>query len=135
MLKVIDLAQDQWVAFCKDFSLQHHGWLVATSVIEPESPASPDTGEHAHAHLTARDLPFSELRALPNGRGLNLLLGDGKLHIHESIADVESLHALETPEGAHAGLRIDRRNGGSLLLNFRVPARPDSLDGIAASEW
>lgn len=135
MLKVIDIAQDQWPAFCRDFSLQHHGWLVATSVIEPESPPSPDGGEGPHTHLTARDLPFSELRALPNGRGLTLLLGDGNRHVHESISDATSLHALETAEGAHAGLRIDKRTGGSLLLNFRVPARPESLDGMAAAEW
>lgn len=135
MIKVIDIAQDQWVEFCVDFSRQHRGWLVATSIIEPASRDAALKRPHPHSHLTARDLPFSGLRSLPDGRGLKLLLGDGKLHIDESIPDATSLHVLETDEGAHAGLRIDKRNGSSLLMNFRVAARPESLDGIAESEW
>lgn len=132
MIKVTDIARDQWSRFCDDFSRQNHGRRVATSVIESTSPGGLDVIEHRHAHLTARDLPLSGLAALPNGRGVTLLLGDGKLHVYESIPDVSSLHVLETVEGACLGLRIDRLTGSSVLLSFRGPACTESLDCMLA---
>ncbi|WP_139557457.1 hypothetical protein [Methylotetracoccus oryzae] len=134
MIRVNNIARHQWAEFCDEFSLEHHGCLVATSVIEQEAPLSSGETEHPHAHLTARDFPFAGLHVLPNGRGLELSLGDGKLHIHELISEVSGLHLLETAEGLHTGLRIDKRNGGSVLLSFRFPARPETLKplGVAA---
>ncbi|MFO1419024.1 MAG: hypothetical protein U1E83_10185 [Methylotetracoccus sp.] len=135
MIKVTDIAPDQWTRFCEDFSRQHRGRRVATSVIESTSPYGLDPIEHRHAHLTARDLPLTGLAALPTGCGVALLLGEGKLQVHESIPDVSSLHALETLEGACVGLRIDRLTGSSLLLSFRVPACIAGLDCIPSRPW
>ena len=129
MLKVTDIPAPQWVKFCEEFSQQHRGWLVTTSIRVQGKPGPGDEAEPAQIHLTARDLPFAGLQALENSQGLNLLLGDGKFRIHEHIREVTSLHLLETMEGAHAGLRIDKGNGNSLLLNFRVHAPPESVDG------
>lgn len=130
MIKVTDIARDQWSLFCDDFSRRHHGRRVVTSVIESTPPDAQEPSEHRHAHLTARDLPLSGLGASPNGRGVTLLLGDGKLHVYEAIPDVSGLHVLETVEGACLGLRIDRLTGSSVLLSFRVPKCTESPNRV-----
>lgn len=133
-MKSIDITPDQWPRFCEDFSRQHRGWLVTTSMLERASLIPPASLDDAKAHRTARDLPFSGISLEPNHRDLTMLLGEGKLHVSEPIPDVARIWMLETDEGAHAGLRIDKSNDTGVLLRFRVAAYPESLDGVAASE-
>ncbi len=133
-MKSTEILPHQWPRFCEEFSRQHRGWLVTTSVLERSSDVLVDEMDASHAHRTARDLPFSGLSLEPSRRDLMLLLGEGKLHITEPIADVTRIRLLETDEGAHAGLRIDKSDDTGVLLRFRVAARPESLDGVAASE-
>lgn len=133
-MKSTNIVPDQWQRFCEDFSRQHRGWLVTTSILERSSHVPAADIDESRAHRTARDLPFGGLSLEPNRRDLMLLLGEGKLHVTEHITDVIRIGLLETDEGAHAGLRIDKSNDTGVLLRFRVAARPESLDGVAASE-
>lgn len=133
-MKSTDIIPEQWPQFCENFSRQHRGWLVTTSILERSSDAPVTEIDESHAHRTARDLPFGGLSVEPSGRDLVLLLGEGKLHIYEPISDVVRIRRLETDDGGDAGLRIDRSDETGVLLTFRVAARPESLDGVAAAE-
>ncbi len=133
-MKTIDIAPDQWPRFCDDFTRQHRGWLVTTSILEQASRVPPTELEDSKAHHTASDLPFAGLSLEPNHRDLRMLLGEGNTHISEPIPGVTRICMLETDDGAHAGLRIDKSNDSGVLIKFRVAAVPESLDGVAASE-
>lgn len=133
-MKSTDITADQWPRFCEDFSRQHRGWLVTTGTLERAHRIPEEELDDGSWHRTARDLPFSGLSLEPNHRDLVMMLGEGKLHISEPIHQVTRICMLETDEGAHAGLRIEKSNGSGVLLRFRVAARPESLDGVAASE-
>lgn len=130
-----EIAHDQWPLFCIDFSRQHRGWLANTSALDQASRISPDETHPAGGHPTARGLPFSGLEPGPRQNDFVMELGDGNRHVTEPIRDVTRICMLESDEGAHVGLRIDRSNDTAVLLTFRVAARPETVDGIAASEW
>lgn len=133
-MKTTDIPSEQWPRFCEDFSRQHRGWLVTISILDPVSRMPVAEFEGGDERRTARDLPFAGLSLEPNQRDLSMLLGEGKLHVNERISGVTRICMLETDEGAHAGLRIEKSDDTGIMLRFRVAARPDSLDGIAASE-
>ena len=133
-MKGIEITPDKWPGFCQSFSHLHRGWLVSISAFEPTDEGFGLIPDEAHAHRTSCDLPFAGLTLEPNQRDLMMRLGEGKLHISEPIRAVTRIRMLETEEGAHAGLRIDRSDHTGIMLMFRVAARSDELDGVAASE-
>ena len=133
-MKSIDISPELWPTFCEDFSRQHRGWLVTTSVLDGVSQTPLPERDQCHIHPTARDLPFAGLTLEPNGQDLVLLLGEGKLHVSEPIHRVRRIVMLETDDGAHAGVRIEKSDETGVLVRFRVPAHPERLNGVAASE-
>ncbi len=128
------IASEEWLRFCEEFSRQHRGWLATTSFVDEASASAGSENQITAEHGVVRDIPFHALRFEPSKRDLLMLLEDGNTCITQPISAATRICLLETEEGAHAGLRIDRAGGGTIMLRFRAPARPESLDGIAASE-
>ncbi|MDF9392399.1 MULTISPECIES: hypothetical protein [Methylococcus] len=126
------IAPADWVGFCEAFSRQHRGWLVTTSIRDKPAAAERDVAEVAEERCIVRDVRFRSLCFEPKDGSLSLLLGEGALQITQSIAEVAAIGVLEAGEGIHAGLRIDSAGHGAMILRFRAPASPDSLDGLFA---
>lgn len=57
-------------------------------------------------------------------------VGSGESHMSHRIPAPARMTLEEAPDGAHKGLRIVSNNGDESVIEFRAPARPDSLDGI-----
>ncbi|NVK43239.1 MAG: DUF5335 family protein [Oceanospirillaceae bacterium] len=126
----IPIPETEWQSFCEQFSRQHHGWLVslhqlATAELESASPAA----------LFAGEQPLQEVREGNHAEHAELIItvGEGRDETSFLIEDAIAVYSLRRND-AHRGLRIDNRGGTSTLLEFRVPAAPELLDGLAESE-
>ena len=126
----IPIPETEWLSFCEQFTRQHHGWLVSlhqlpTAELDSASPAALFTGEQ----------PLQEVREGNHAQHAELIItvGEGRDETSFLIEDAIAVYALRRND-AHRGLRIDCRSGTSTLLEFRVPAAPELLDGLAESE-
>ncbi|WJW76566.1 hypothetical protein QVG61_05610 [Thiohalobacter sp. IOR34] len=131
----IEVPEAQWPAFCEAFSLEHHGWLVnvrrvATDLLGRDRAAAIEAG-----HLLAQEQPLQGISLQPGDEWPRLEVSVGEAGRPECfpVAAVRRLFRERVNE-QHQGLRIDASDGQSLLVEFRTPARPESLDGLAASE-
>ncbi len=130
-----EIPADERASWLQSFALAHHGWLadvvrVPTDRLEREGMAAAADGE-----VLARELPLKEIdyEAGAGGGRLRLVLGTGGARRTVEVADLTRLLGERLGE-ADAGLRADGADGGSVLLRFRAPARPEALDGLSASE-
>lgn len=131
-MKDTEIPREEWVSFCRAFAREHHGWL-ATVRSAPRRLRFPPRRPRA----LVRDRVFQDLRAQRKSGGeLEFVVVTGE-------QSERALHCVERPRhlwleatrsGAHKGLRIDDEQGNSLLVEFRVAARPESLDGVAPRE-
>lgn len=124
-----------WAHFLEAFSEQHHGWLVNIRRLRPRLPAHPGTAMQVSPALWPQDLPLHAVRCLHDCERISVLVGSAT-DTGESELTIEAVSAVRTRklDGAHQGLRIDSADGSATLIEFRVPAEPEGLDGLAASE-
>jgi hypothetical protein len=126
------VASSDWVRFCEEFSRQHRGWLVTTSIRDRPLVAENDGADTAEERCVVRDVRFRGISFEPRDGSLSVTLGEGALQITQSIAEVAAIGLLEAGPGVHAGLRIESAGHGAMILRFRAPASPESLDGVFA---
>ncbi|UZR27162.1 hypothetical protein [Methylococcus mesophilus] len=126
------VASTDWVGFCEEFSRQHRGWLVTTSIRDKPLAAEHGVADAAEERCVVRDVRFRGLYFEPKDGSVLVSLGEGALQITQSIAAVAAIGLLEAGQGIHAGLRIDSARHGAMILRFRAPASPDSRDGLFA---
>jgi len=130
----VEINKEQWPEHCESFALQHHGWLVNVRRVTTADLEEDHDAAIAVAEPLAVEQPLQTVSVRQNGHAtLTVSVGEGdKLQTFE----VRKVHRLwrERADGAHQGLRIDSDTGTSLLVEFRSPARPEELDGLAASE-
>ena len=53
-------------------------------------------------------------------------------HLTHFVSDPVRVLTLETLSGAHAGLQIEAADGSRTAVRFRGPAKPETLNDIAA---
>jgi hypothetical protein len=126
------IAFDEWGRFCERFSRQHHGWLVSVAVTDPWQEANDQPPE---GKMLAQNLPLQEVREAQSKGQVDIMITVGKgteetSFLVENVADV--FQNLE--EDKYLGMRIDSSNATSTIVQFRAPANPDQLDGLAESE-
>jgi hypothetical protein len=95
-----------------------------------------DAAEYdANAEELVRDLALHDLVLDEAGDAaeLRLVVGDGNGK-NTSMTLQPSAILLERQGEADAGIRFEQRNGDRIRLLFRVPAAPETLDGLADSE-
>ncbi len=122
-----EIDRERWEEFCSEFSRQHQGWLVKVGVIETD------------AKTESMTLANSELWGVTAERKngtyeLAVITGDPSNHTTHLVHHPLRILFERTPDGAHKGLRVDSEEGQITLIVFRVPAFPETLDGIAESE-
>ncbi len=115
--------RDQWVRFLDGFSRQHEGWIASVQV----------TGDGAKNKPEARDLPFQGVSAdLKHGDDdtVEIMLGNPRSQvISHNLSGVKHIVDLKDDQGADSGLEVDSRDGKA-VLQFRSPARPETIDDV-----
>jgi hypothetical protein len=124
---------EQWQAFCEGFSRSHRGWLVRLWEFHT---ASLEAGTADTHDIAIRDRKLLEIVAQPIEQriDMHIRLQDDQSQIEKSIQYVLSLFQERDTDGTVSGLRIDSADERSTLLRFRVPARPETVDGLAPGE-
>jgi len=116
---------NEWSLFFDSFSLRHEGWLVNLEVRDlADSPLKDE----------ARALPLEGISA-DEKDGENLIsisLGeDGATRLRHEIKSPTSVRLIQTDDGADKAVEI-ASSSGRTLLEFRIPARLDTLDEYIA---
>jgi hypothetical protein len=131
----IQIPDNQWQLFCEGFTRQHHGWLVSLCQLQTRELGTGDTPAQTAVHLFPGTRPLEEVReGHSNGRAeIMVTVGEGSDETSFLIEDAVALYTRRAGD-AHQGLRVDSGNGTSTLIEFRTPAEPETLDGLAESE-
>lgn len=119
-----EIPRDDWINFLDSFSRQHEGWLVTIDQEKPERRSTeaenrPLTGISTD-HLDSRDQVYVSVDK------------QASEHLTHTITQPRRIRLIVTQSGAHETLEIESASGSRMLVRFRSPARPETLDGIAA---
>ena len=121
-----------WAEFCRRFGLEHRGWRV--SLAEVFTRLLDTDADHARANRQQRidQAPLLAVVYEPQRDLVQITYEEaGRPQTWDIREPVQIIQ--ETVHSAHKGLRIDEKSGKSALLEFRVPAAPESIDGLA--DW
>jgi hypothetical protein len=131
----IEIPEIQWQQFCEGFTRQHHGWLVSMRQLDVRELEQDRAPERAPVYLFPGERPLQEVREGRQNEHAEFMVtvGTGTGETSFLIEDAVALFSRRTG-GAHQGLRVDSGNGMTTLIEFRSPAAPESLDGLADSE-
>jgi hypothetical protein len=124
---------EQWQAFCATFSRSHRGWLVRLWEFHT---ANLEAGSADTHEIAVRDLELLEITTEQRQQHIDLriLLRDADKQVEKVIEYILSIMQERDTDGTVNGLRIDSADERSTLLRFRVPARPETVDGLAPVE-
>jgi hypothetical protein len=119
-----EIPRGEWLSFLDGFSRQHEGWLVTLEVpeghgrgVEAENlKLEGITPEHSEGH----DRISIALGKAP---------GD---HLTHFVSDPIRVVFLETKTSEHAGLQIEAADGSRTVVRFGGPAKPETLNDVAA---
>jgi hypothetical protein len=134
-MKLIEIPEDQWPEFCKGFSREHHGWLVNLRCVNTDQLGRDRSAAFENGNVLADGLPLQEVRENRKDDTTEFMVtvGEGAEEVSIPVPDMIRLYN-EKSADAHKGLRLDSGDGSSTLVEFRVAAKPEMLDGLAESE-
>lgn len=123
------IPSEEWRALCERFSRTHSGWLIRLWVV---NTGNLEAGLGEDADRAMRDLTLSEITVEQHGKRTDMIIitRDGDSHSDHIIRGVESISMEHDGDGNESGLRIDSDDQQTTLLRFRVPADPQTLDGL-----
>lgn len=124
---------EQWRKLCERFSRSHRGWLICLWVVDT---GNLESGLAEDSNKAIRDLELGEITLERHGERIDMVIiaRDDEVHADHIIRGVESVCVEHDADGVESGLRIDSEDQRSTLVRFRVPANPESLDGVAPGE-
>ena len=120
-----EIPRGEWLSFLDGFSRQHEGWLVTLEVPE----------EQGRSEVEAKDLKLEGITpAHSEGHDrISIALGlEPDDHLTHFVSDPIRLTFMEEEGGGHLGLQIEAADGSRTVVRFRGPARPESLNDVAA---
>ena len=120
-----EIPPEQWRDFCDEFSKQHEGWLITVDIVD-------ETGETDRETL-AEEIPLWGVTVdeVQEQTEVHIIAGDQPRHVTHVIRDPATIAFEQNQEGAHTGLRIDTRDGPSVVVRFRMAAVPEYVDEIS----
>ncbi|HDY83272.1 MAG TPA: hypothetical protein ENH48_10020 [Halieaceae bacterium] len=134
-MELIEIAENQWSEFCKGFSREHHGWLVNLWCVDTDQLGRDRSAAFENGNVLAEGQSLQGVRENCKDDTTEFLVtvGEGGEEVSIPVSNVIRLYKEES-DGAHKGLRLDGGDGSSTLVEFRVAAKPEMLDGLAESE-
>jgi hypothetical protein len=129
------IPREQWQRFCADFSRKYRGWLVRLWVLDT---VNLEAGSDENASMAVRDLALWEIATERHGDRIDLVVmtrdDEAESHVDHPVRDVDALMVERDEEGVENGLLINSTDAKSTLIRFRVPAAPETLDGLGPGE-
>lgn len=119
-----DIPHGEWRSFLDNFSRQHEGWLVTVEIAGAEISG-----------LEAENLKLDGITSEHSEGHDRISIALGKSaddHLTHFIVDPVRLMFLEAASGGHVGLAIEAADGSRTMVRFRGPAKPETLDHVAA---
>ncbi len=112
----------EWAPFFEGFGRRHVRWLSTVRIVDPR----------IGAQVEARDLPLEGIVVDPAARGpISILLGRGPdSNLEHPVEDPQQVWVEMTESGAEAALEIVSGGGRKTILEFRVAALPETVDGL-----
>jgi len=134
-MKLIEIPENQWPEFCNGFSREHHGWLVNMRCVNTDKLGRDRSAAFENGNVLAEGQPLQGVRENRKNDTTEFLVtvGEGGEEVSILVPNVIRLYN-EKSDDAHKGLRLDGVDGSSTLVEFRVAANPEMLDGLAESE-
>jgi len=134
-MELIEIAESQWPEFCKGFSREHHGWQVNLLCVNTDQLGIDRSAAFENGNVLAEGLSLQRVRESCKDDTTEFLVtvGEGAEEVTIPVPNVIRLYN-EKSDDAHKGLRLDDGDGSSTLVEFRVAANPEMLDGLAESE-
>lgn len=128
------IPREQWQRFCEEFSRKYRGWLIRLWVLDT---VNLEAGMDENANMAVRDMGLREIAIEHHGERIDLVVmtsGEGESHVDHAVHDVDQLMVERDEEGVANGLLINGADATSTLIRFRVPASPETLDGLGPGE-
>jgi hypothetical protein len=123
----LEVSPDDWDRFLETFGNQHAGWLVNVFTCPGGKKCEKSTQVIGRPleHITVDwKAPRPEVQISVAGY-------DKEVDIHR-VPEPKRLVLKQDSAGAHEGLDIFSADGTVTSIRFRVPARPETVDGILA---
>jgi hypothetical protein len=124
----LEVSPDDWDRFLETFGNQHKGWLVNVFTCPDGKKCEKSTQVIGRPleHITVDwKAPRPEVQISVGG-------DDKEVDIHR-VPEPRRLVLKQDLAGAHEGLDIFSADSSVTSIRFRVPARPETLDGILAT--
>jgi hypothetical protein len=121
MMKELKIDRSEWREFVESFTRQHRNWLTTIKVLDDRGKSRIIAAERPLEDVTLNGDTEIEVRVLADHESART--------IEYKVQNPERLEFEESDEGAHKGLRIESAGGIVTLIEFRVAARPEALDG------
>jgi Family of unknown function (DUF5335) len=114
--------RSEWFCFFEEFSRRHDQWLVTVRVLHPS----------VGSQIEARDLPLAGIVSRADASGpISLHLGNtAESNIEHEILSPRQVWVELSDRGAEEALGVLSEDGTKTIVEFRVRALPEEVDGI-----
>ena len=112
----------EWFRFFEELSRRYEGWLVTVRVLHPSFGSQ----------VEARDLPLEGVVSPADALGsISLHLGGSpKSNVEHEIPSPRQVWVEISDGGVEEALGVVSEDGTKTIIEFRVPALPETVDGI-----
>jgi hypothetical protein len=114
--------RSEWFRFFEEFSRRHDGWLVTVRILHPS----------IGSQVEARDLPLEGIVSRADAKGpISLHLGATLTrNIEHEIPSPRQVWVEVSDRQAEQALEVLSEDGTKTIVEFRVPALPEEVDGV-----
>jgi hypothetical protein len=114
--------RSEWFRFFEEFSRRHDGWLVTVRVLHPR----------LGSQVEVRDLPLEGIVSNADAQGpISLHLGATLArNIEHEITSPRQVWVEVSDKGAEQAVEVLSDDGTKTIVEFRVPALPEEVDGM-----
>lgn len=114
--------RSEWFHFFEGFSRRHDGWLVTVRVLDPKMGSQ----------VEVADVPLEGIVSQSDAKGpISLHLGaTASRNIEHAIRSPRQVWVEVSERETERALEVLSEDGSRTIVEFRVPALPDEVDGI-----
>jgi len=130
------IPQAEWKAFCELFSRQHRGWLVTLTTVDTRLLETDPDQSRSASETIVDEAALEGISTEHSGgtQAISIIAGKDERRISHQVPNPQRLSLIHSADGEHKGLRVDGGKNQTTTIRFRVPARPETVDGLAESE-
>lgn len=120
-----EIPRGEWLSFLDGFSRQHEGWLVTLEIPEVQGRSGVEAENLKLVGITPEHSEGRDRISIALGKAPDD-------HLTHFVSDPVRVLTLEGTNGEHAGLQIEAADGSRTAVRFRGPAKPETLNDVAA---